>query len=112
MAEVTPTVKQPRKRRIAPQPPPTKPSPKPRKLRVEKLPGDDHCAFIEQLFAATNETTTASVATIATTAENEEKIITTLTVVAGKLSLEKKYTKTHANFDANDSAAALPLADE
>ncbi|XP_050741148.1 protein cappuccino isoform X8 [Drosophila biarmipes] len=48
----SPMTKQPRKRRVAPQPPP-KPPPKPRKNRGESAPSDDHCAFIEQLFAET-----------------------------------------------------------
>jgi len=80
----SPMTKQPRKRRVAPQPPP-KPPPKPRKNRAENAPSDDHCAFIEQLFAETTEATRKT------------------TVVAGKLSLG---SKTHAIF-ALDVAALL-----
>lgn len=74
-----PLTKQPRKRRIAPQPPP-----KPRKIRTEKTTNDDHCAFIEQLFSETTEAKPSA------------------TVVAGKLSAGKK----HAIF-ALDVAALL-----
>ncbi|XP_017038427.1 protein cappuccino isoform X2 [Drosophila kikkawai] len=110
--EVTPTVKQPRKRRIAPQPPTTpkaieKPLPKPRKMRGAKLPNDDHCAFIEQLFAATSEATLLR--TISTVAETsaQAKIITTLTVVADDLvSLDYTDSLEYHNCSSDDCCYA------
>ncbi|XP_020812655.1 uncharacterized protein LOC110187604 [Drosophila serrata] len=103
-----PTVRQPRKRRIAPQPPP-KPSPKPRKMRGARLQNDqnDHCAFIEQLFATTNEATTLrAISTVGETSAQAE-IITAFTVVADDLvSLDYTDSLEYQNCSSDDCCYA------
>lgn len=94
LQEPPPTIKQPRKRRVAPQPPP-KPPPKPKKksnkIGVGNPQTDDHCAFIEKLFAATSEQ-------MATEATN---------IVAGKLRLSHQIKKNHMRYTM--STVSWPL---
>ncbi|XP_043949931.1 protein cappuccino isoform X6 [Drosophila biarmipes] len=113
----SPMTKQPRKRRVAPQPPP-KPPPKPRKNRGESAPSDDHCAFIEQLFAETTgaapKTTVVAGSAGATGLSGPSSSLETQSTViisfkSSQTPVQSQTNSAAASENVEDDTAPLPL---